>query len=91
MDVSVAQPKTCHHSTGECVWEALEGEMGRHLAISPRQLSGPIVAQEMARHPDTPKFCVRVIFNIYRDLASEFVSRCKPIFFPVFPFSGPNH
>ena len=35
------------------------------LALSPRQLSGPIVAREVARHRDTPKFCVRVIFDIY--------------------------
>ncbi len=40
LDVSVAQPKTCHHRSGECVGEALG-------------------------HRDTPKFCVRVIFDIY--------------------------
>ena len=38
----------------------------RPLGTHPRQLSGHIVAQEVARHRDTPNFCVRVISDIYR-------------------------
>ncbi len=72
--VPVGQPKTCNHSTEECVWEALGGRNGEAegrkgypwpIGTSPRQLSGPIVAQEVERHRDSPKFCVRVIFDIY--------------------------
>ncbi len=60
LDVSVEQPKTCHHRAGEDVFLA-------PWYASPRQLSGPIVAQEVERHRDTPKFCVRVIFDIYQE------------------------
>ena len=34
------------------------------------QVSGPLVAQEVERHRDTPKFCVRVIFDIYPKLTT---------------------
>ncbi len=45
----------------------------------PRQPSGPIVAQEIqevARHRDTPKFCVRVIFDIYRHIWWRAIEIC---------------
>ncbi len=43
----------------------------RPLGTSPRQLSGPIVASFGLRHRDTPKFCVRVIFDIYPSLWNQ--------------------
>ena len=36
------------------------------FSISPRQLSGTIVAQGGEHHWNTSKFCVRVIFDIYQ-------------------------
>ncbi len=39
------------------------------IGTPPRQLSGPIVASFGLRHRDTPKFCVRVIFDIYLSFA----------------------
>ena len=47
--VPVAQPKNCHHNTGVCVTFSYQS----------------VVAQEVARHRDTPNFCVCVISDIY--------------------------
>ena len=65
LDVSVAPPKTCHH---------------RPLGTPSRQLSGPIVASFGLRNRDTPKFCVRVIFDIYQYVttAIRFKRPCFP-------------
>ncbi len=44
------------------------------LRTSPRQLPGPIVAQEVERHRDTPTVCVRVTFDIYQPF-TDFVKQ----------------
>ncbi len=67
VDVSVAQPETCHHRAGEgvCTHPRQVSGYPRPLGTPSRQLSGPIVASFGLRHRDTPKFCVRLIFDIY--------------------------
>ncbi len=39
----------------------------RPFGTPPRQLSGHIVAHEVAHHRDIPNFCIRVISDTYRN------------------------
>ena len=62
------------------------------LGTLPRQISGPIVAQEVERHRETPKFCVRVIFDIYLILLCMIFHTAikKKKLSTRFPFKGTN-
>ena len=70
LGVSVAQPKAHHPMAGEYVCKAAQNKLRLltflvpYIGTPPRQLSGNIVAQEVALHWDTPNICVCVISDI---------------------------